>query len=112
QALQCTQLAALICKRRVPSSFLSISYTAAGQNRVQGLPYSRAQRSAQMLVSCTCRCTGCCSSWAVEARYTAAVRSRGASDCSGGRGGSSARGDSVSSNLRVRSLAACLSVQG
>ena len=44
QVLQCTQLAALIC-RRLPCGWLAsstISYTAAGQKRVQGLPYSSA----------------------------------------------------------------------
>ena len=49
QVLQCTQLAALICNRFVveplaPASS-TISYTFAGQKRVQGLPYSLVQRS-------------------------------------------------------------------
>jgi hypothetical protein len=78
QVLQCTQLAALICRRR-PSASSTISYTEAGQKRVQGLAYSSAQRVTQMLVSSTCRCTGWSSSCSVAAKYTPARRSRGGS---------------------------------
>src|SRR6187551_3728308 len=83
QVLQCTQLAALICRRSsVPPSgnaSSTISYTLAGQKRVQGLPYSTVQRSTQMLVSSTCRCTGWSSSCSVAEKYTPARRSRGGS---------------------------------
>src|SRR5215469_2173185 len=79
QALQCTQLAALICRRRPPLPSSTISYTPAGQNRSQGLPYSRVQRPAQMLVSATFRCTGWFSSCALPAKNTNETRSRGGS---------------------------------
>src|SRR6186713_640690 len=76
-ALQCTQLAALICRRLPPASSSTISYTCAGQNRVQGLPYSVAQVVAQMFLSRTLRCVGCTSSCAVVAKNTELSRSRG-----------------------------------
>src|SRR6185312_15623557 len=83
QVLQWTQLAALICNRSDAAPSLpgssTISYTLAGQKRMQGLPYSTVQRSTQMLVSSTCRCTGWSSSCAVAAKYTLARRSRGGS---------------------------------
>src|SRR5574337_1700841 len=84
QVLQCTQLAALICRRSdlalsVPVSS-TISYTLAGQKRVQGLPYSTVQRSTQTLVSATCRGTGWSSSCSVAAKYTDARRSRGGNE--------------------------------
>src|SRR6201998_2406357 len=79
QALQCTQLAALICSRLPPWPSSTISYTPAGQKRSHGLPYSTAQRPAQMLKSATLRCTGCCSSWVLPAKNTNAARSRGGS---------------------------------
>src|SRR5579875_1777629 len=81
QVLQCTQLAALICRRSdLPSpacASSTISYTLAGQKRVQGLAYSVTQRSTQIEVSATCRCTGWSSSCSVAAKYTPASRSRG-----------------------------------
>ncbi len=46
QALQCTQLAAFTCRRLPPAPSSTISYTLAGQNRVQGLPNSAVQRVA------------------------------------------------------------------
>jgi hypothetical protein len=67
QALQCTQLAALICSFFPPAPSSTISYTDAGQNRVHGLPYYVAQRVAQMLRSRTFKCGGCTSSCAVTA---------------------------------------------
>src|SRR5215469_3373286 len=79
QALQCTQFAALICSRRPPLPSSTISYTLAGQKRSQGLPYSRVQRPAQMLVSATLRCTGWFSSWELPAKNTNDTRSRGGS---------------------------------
>src|SRR5215472_12496550 len=79
QALQCTQLAALICRRRPPAPSSTISYTPAGQKRSQGLPYSRLQRSTQMRVSATFRCTGWLSSCTLPAKNTNDTRSRGGS---------------------------------
>src|SRR5262249_52644839 len=79
QALQCTQLAALICSRRPPAPSSTISYTPAGQNRSQGLPYSRLQRSMQMRVSATFRCTGWLSSCTLPAKNTDDPRSGGGS---------------------------------
>src|SRR5271170_1544010 len=77
QALQCTQLAALICRRRPPAPSSTISYTPAGQKRSQGLPYSLPQRLAQISVSATFRCTGWFSSCALPAKNTNETRSRG-----------------------------------
>src|SRR5580658_2849514 len=79
QALQCTQLAALICRRRPPPPSSTISYTPAGQKRSQGLPYSLPQRCAQIEVSATLRCTGWFSSCALPAKNTNDTRSRGGS---------------------------------
>src|SRR5690606_38313038 len=79
QALQCTQFAELICSRRAPLESCTISYTPAGQKFSHGLPYSRVQRSTQIEVSCTFRCTGCDSSCTLPAKYTDASRSRGGS---------------------------------
>src|SRR6185437_9685754 len=83
QVLQCTQLAALICRRSDAASLApvssTISYTLAGQKRWQGLPYSIVQRSMHIVVSSTCRCTGWSSSCSVAAKYTPARRSRGGS---------------------------------
>src|ERR1700694_2694504 len=78
-ALQCTQLAALICSRRPPRPSSTSSYTLAGQKRSHGLPNSRAQRCAQMLVSATFRCTGWFSSCVLPAKNTNDTRSRGGS---------------------------------
>src|SRR5690606_11282265 len=80
QALQCTQFAELICSRRAPLESCTISYTPAGQKFSHGLPYSRVQRSTQMDVSCTFKCTGCDSSCTLPAKNTEARRSRGGSD--------------------------------
>src|SRR6185312_14239870 len=81
QVLQCTQFAALICRRGrvLPSGMASstISYTLAGQKRVQGLSYSSLQRVTQMDGSETTKWTGWSSSYSVAAKYTLARRSRG-----------------------------------
>ena len=58
QALQCTQFAALICRRRPPLGSFTISYTPAGQKFSHGLPYSFVQRSTQMEVSCNLQVHG------------------------------------------------------
>ena len=63
QVLQCTQFSKLICSffEGAPAAGFStstISYTAAGQNRVQGFPYSLAHFVAQRFVSATRRCGG------------------------------------------------------
>src|SRR5688572_28271086 len=78
QALQCTQLAALICSFWPPAPSSTISYTEAGQKRVHGLPYSVAHVVAQMFLSRTLRCGGWISSCAVTAKNTDDSRSRGA----------------------------------
>src|SRR5688500_13320754 len=79
-ALQCTQLAALICSFRPPWPSLTISYTPAGQKFSHGLPYSFVQRSTQIDVSCTFKCAGCASSCTLPAKNTDARRSRGGSE--------------------------------
>src|SRR5437868_8158361 len=109
QALQCTQLAALICNRLPPEPSGTISYTPAGQKFSQGLPYSTTQRVAQMLVSCTFRWTGCDSSCTLPAKNTDARRSRGGSD----RSVQPRSGDSYSSSFSSADQSALvLSVQG
>src|SRR4030095_10055114 len=79
-ALQWTQFAALICKRRPPWPSATISYTPAGQKFSHGLPNSLVQRVTQIEVSCTFRWTGCASSWTLPAKNTEASRSRGGNE--------------------------------
>src|SRR4051812_5025425 len=76
-ALQCTQFAALICKRLPPLPSATISYTPAGQKFSHGLPYSFTHCVAQMFVSATFKCAGCASSCELLAKNTNDTRSRG-----------------------------------
>src|SRR5690606_19907866 len=109
QALQCTQLAALICRRFSPSVSTS-SYTPAGQKRSQGLPYSTVHRSMQMLVSCTLRCAGWFSSCEVAAKYTEASLSFGGSSRGPSACGTSP--DSLIFSNFFQSASPCFSVHG